>query len=296
MNDFIGSTSTQFALLTISWALMARGLWKLAERADSRVSPEGKRRTRDWLRASGDGSSQAMADSFAQAFDAVFSNKCLSWTCFRRSVAASFFFTAILCVLWVATHPVLAGFGSDISGFQAITTVVVVMLALSSVPDYVSLLKTRFVVAALRRSRNPFTTVMLVVADAAGSAALGTLAIYALAVIGAREHFSELTLVDLLRDLLDSNLDLVGLGGATLPLDLWFYATFLTSLWLWLFVLSKHIVRASDSHLAGSTLRRWFDVDRQPFLALGAGSILIVTIACFVVVPFVMLQPFGPLW
>jgi hypothetical protein len=290
MNEVVGSAVGQLALLAVSWSMMAVGLWRFAECAETVVSTEGKQQTRDWLLAVEDERPwQAMANSFGQAFDAVFGNTHLSWKCFRRSVAASFLFTASLCVLWLAARQVPSGFASDVSAVEAVATLTVVMLLMSSGPDYISLLKTRYVLAKLRTSRSRARTVMLVVADATGSAALGMLAIYALAVIGAREHFLELTSVDLLRYLLQANLDLVGLGGATLPLDLWFYATFLTSLWLWLFVLSKHMAGVARYLNIAASTRRWIDLDTQPFLALGAGSILIVTVAYFVVVPFVIL-------
>jgi hypothetical protein len=304
MNELVGSAVGQLALLAISWSMMAAGLWRFAQRADDGVSAEGKQQARDWLMSanlraqagrvlrSGPAERpwQSMATSLTHAFDAVFSNNYFSWTCFRRSVAASLFFTAAVCILWLATRQIPAGFASDITGAEAAATVVTVTLVLGCIPGYISLLKTRYMLAKLRASRSRAKAIMLVVADAIVSAAIGTLAIYALAVIGAREHFVEVTLVDLVRDLLQSNLDLVGVGGATLPLDLWFYASFLTSLWLWLFVLSKCIaVAARNLNTAVSPARRWIDVDGQPFRALATGSIVIVTIAYFVVVPLVAL-------
>lgn len=291
MNEVVGSAVGQLALLAISWLLIAAGLWRFANRAETVVSADGKRQTRDWLLAVDvERPWRPMAGSLVQAFDAVFGNTYLSWKCFRRSVAASFVFTASLCVLWLATRQVPSGFASDITVVEAVATLVVVMLIMSSGPDYISLLKTRYVLAKLRTSTSRGKAIMLVVADATVSAALGMLAIYALALFGAREHFLEFTSLDLLQDLLQANLDLVGVGGTTLPLDLWFYGTFLASLWLWLFILSRHMTGvARYLTIMTSKGRRSIDLHTQPFLALGAGSILIVTIAYFVVVPFASL-------
>lgn len=292
MNEVVGSAVGQLTLLAISWSLIAAGLWRFAKRAEQVVNADGKQQTRDWLMAADvERPWRPMAGSFVQAFDAVFGDTPLSWKCFRRSVIASFVFTASLCVLWLATRQVPSGFASDITGVEAAATLLVVMLLMSSGPDYISLLKTRYILAKLHMSTSRLTMIMLVVAEAAASAALGMLAIYALALIGAREHFLEFTSLDILQDLVQANLDLVGVGGTTLPLDLWFYGTFLTSLWLWLFILSRHMTGAAR-YLAtvAAARRRSLDMHTQPFLALGAGSILIVTVAYFVVVPFVSLR------
>ena len=65
---------------------------------------------------------------------------------------------------------------------------------------------------------------------------------------------------------------------------IFFCSTFITSVWVWLYVLGGGVIKAIEYLGFGtSKLRRWLDVENQPMLAIGYVCMMLVTL-CFVFV------------
>ncbi len=76
---------------------------------------------------------------------------------------------------------------------------------------------------------------------------------------------------------------------ATLIGGIWFYSTFFTSVWLWLYVISGLIVKVGIfSGILIGRMRGIFDIDNKPLRSMGLVCILFVSII-FLIVPFVKL-------
>jgi hypothetical protein len=89
------------------------------------------------------------ATLFRDAFDAVFGAQHLTWRCFKRSCLASYATVGFLTVLWLAL------FAEDIKFVNPtlfeILLWIAMVLFINILPDYVSLLKTRYVISRMRR-------------------------------------------------------------------------------------------------------------------------------------------------
>jgi len=67
---------------------------------------------------------------------------------------------------------------------------------------------------------------------------------------------------------------------------IYFYSTFFTSVWLWIYAISGFIVKLAQKLNIGLTwFKGKFDINQKPLRSMALVSIMIVTII-FVVVPF----------
>ncbi len=71
-----------------------------------------------------------------------------------------------------------------------------------------------------------------------------------------------------------------------LPLSVFFYSAFVTSVWIWLYVLAWVFVRTVLTVGTGvSWLLRATDVERQPFRSMGYTTIVFVTAIMLLALP-----------
>jgi len=127
---------------------------------------------RDWINKSNPEQSLAgLATLFGHAFDTVFGEKHLSWKCFSRSALASLVAFTGLLLLWLALRPSeLALFSREIAAGSLWLLAAITMINI--VPDYIALLKTRYVIKRMRHLSKGNACVLLIV-DAAVSALIG---------------------------------------------------------------------------------------------------------------------------
>jgi hypothetical protein len=154
-------------------------------------------------------------------------------------------------------------------------------------PDYLSLLETRYVLEKLERNGK---LASLLLADLVATALLGfTGYVVVLLVTGGSVDqlfelvwktvtFQEILVFELTPEV-----------SYSLPLGLFFYSTFFTSAWLWLYagavVASRLLVSMNDG--IGFLLRAT-DVEYQPFRAMGFVSVSLMSILFAVGLPALM--------
>ena len=80
-----------------------------------------------------------------------------------------------------------------------------------------------------------------------------------------------------------------------MPMSPFFYATFFTSFWVWLFAVTGPTVRAMEGLLSGFTrLRGILDVEEKPGRSLGLAAVILVTALYALAVPvLLLLRPAG---
>lgn len=133
-----------------SWLSVTGGVWALFDRAETVATEEAKQAVTRWLRnLDPAGPLARWPATFAVVFDRVFGARHLSWRCFGRSCVASVASVAIVTGLWVALRraEAVTFITRDLSGSLVFGLVVVLLsLVLNTLPDYLSLLKTRYVI------------------------------------------------------------------------------------------------------------------------------------------------------
>ena len=219
--------------------------------------------------------------TFAEVFDRVFTKKHLSWACFWRSCVASF---VSVVVIYAGTIPFDPTWRDRIVEAYFFTTL------LNLLPDYISLLESRFAIRLMASKSSPFRVLSLLVLDAAA-----TLAVFWFFI---RVVLHPLSQADWLWQYFKGP-SFTYFGSKTPP-ELWFfldprlfdiysfdaprywfslaisgvhlYSTFFTSVWVWLYALSGLIVRGARSF---EFVRDRLNVVERPLYSMGlvAGGI-----------------------
>jgi hypothetical protein len=134
--------------------VLAGSVWKFFERVESVLEETTKFEIAVWLVSVQIGQTvKPWSETFANIFDRVFGPRHRSLACFWRSCAASvvsFFISAILASMVVGHWAFIA------AG---------VLLPASVFPDYISLLKTRRLIAAFSRTRSFWKHACILVLD-----------------------------------------------------------------------------------------------------------------------------------
>ena len=182
----------------MAWAATTGGVWFLFEKAETALSEEARQSVVGWVRQSDFKSGlNSIPDQFSMLFDRVFGERHLSLRCFASSALASVISMLIVLALWLAIFwPVetlhyagdgeftretvqialgsLVGAGLDLAVPMAVL--------MNIVPDYLSLLETRAVLAGLERGRRilPGVTLDFLLTTGLSAAAVIVVGVFAL--------------------------------------------------------------------------------------------------------------------
>lgn len=284
-------------------AALAGIVWKFFERVEGVLKDQTKLEVAAWLVGVRVGPKVApWPGTFTSIFDQVFGARHFSWKCFWRSALASLLVgviglaillaiadqryaeegTSIVDIVYsvamtvafgqylavsAALHPWLVlthlDQGDIFFNVFIVLLTLTVMLVTNILPDYLSLLETRFILRLMQRSK-PVTNAGLLVFDGivtvASSLAWNTIVFRILQKYSTGE--------------LPNATDLVSLAG------MWFvYPALFTSLWLWLYAGSGFLLKAARRFDLGfDWFNRKFDIEKKPLQSIGfvAGAIVAV--------------------
>jgi hypothetical protein len=195
----------------------------------------------------------------------------------------------ILAGLWAALRPSDATEVWKAHGVIAAPIMLTFTAMLNFVPDYLSLLKTRYFVASMSRNPSAARIHLLLLGDSTVTCGIGFLALFALYAFGvvvgfagpfsmhqfARETFADPGFYVLIPYEGDTSVP---------PAGIWFYSTFFTSVWVWLYALSGAAIKLVELLGIGlARLRSVLDVDQKPLLSLGVMSMVLVSLAFWTV-------------
>lgn len=193
-----------------------------------------------WLKGS---SSDSWIALYLGAFDHVFGPRAFSLKRLWRTALAS---VASVVLLWFAFGALHALSPERLAPAPGFLGTVGLALILNLIPDILSFQQTRLLLGAFAHARNPFVQAAVLLADFLASAAI---------ILSALALWRLVTGKGLV-------LPLEVIGGFT-PYSLFFYSSFLTSVWAWLFVASLWIMRLSAALWRG----RFLDVAGKPMEA-----------------------------
>ena len=280
-----------------AWAGIIGGIWLLFSKAEDLVKPEIKTDISSWLKNLHlEGKLANWPTAFASIFDSVFSKKHFSWRCFSRSCIASILAVLMLTILWWALNP-----NNFYVVFSSEDLVVILSYHLTAsvifnkIPDYFSLLETRYIIGKLRNINSTTKTIVFLIVDIVATAfifflgvAIGVSLITILAGESLEEYLFTLSSIkSLLWYGFVMNVNTV--DNDNLNMGVWFYSTFFTSVWIYLYIISGLIVKAgSFIGILASCIRKIFDIDKKPLRSMGYVCIAFVSLI-FLIVPFAKL-------
>jgi len=240
----------------------------LFQQAETVVKPEVKAAISQWLQNLNP--TTAFANwpvTFAAVFDRIFGERHFSWHCFIRSCAASFLAVVIATLVWAALRP--SQFTAFVQYLKNTSLFAVFLFAalLNLIPDYLSLLETRYIIRWMSKRASTFRILGLLAFDLLATAAIFICWLWAAFMLG------RLSYKGLLRP----------------PILIFFSSTFFTSVWVWLYAGSGLLVKLGQYLGIGvKVLKVVLDIENKPLRSMGYVAILLVTLVYLVAAPFVL--------
>jgi uncharacterized protein len=225
-------TGISESLVSYSWEIpvalgVAMGSYKIVSWfGKEHLSDKAKEELAKWLLGKYESS---WSGQFCVFFDSIFGSNHLSWKCFRRSSIASFISVFVIYILLDAVLgfvDVNARAGGDIS----LPVALLIGILINIIPDYLSLFETRWLLQRFDRVSSFFGQLALLAVDA----------LVTVGIIWAHIYLFQLVIGPAL------GLPEVNLIEAVLffsVYSIFFYSTFLTSFWAWVFCLSTWFMR-----------------------------------------------------
>jgi len=227
----------------IVWAAAIAGGVYFAVSFPGRILPDEEREhVALWLT---EREEERWARQFGLFFDALLGAKHFSLKRLVRSTIGSMIAVG---ALWLLFGPVLGLLGQRTDGILSVTELLVFALLINIAADYFSLMETRWLLRKFEDVRAWPAQVLLLLVDLVLSGAIIVVAI---------------TLFRLVRG--EPLLHPIEMAAAYTPFAIFFYSTFLTSIWAWAFCLSAWFVRL----FTRLGLGRWMDVYNRPFTQMG---------------------------
>jgi hypothetical protein len=203
----------------------------------------------------------------------VFGEKHFSWRCVRRSVVASILCTSLLYLLEKInpdrTHLTALMFDWDETASVTLRELVEVLIYLIPI-DYLSLLKTRYILATMTKHRSRLNVVLIAADLVAGLLIMAV-------IVTTFSVSSELLTVHTIRR--EDNVWNSFVGLIVFRPTYVLIPPLLASIWLWLYVGSGFLLRAARRFDIGfDWFNRKFDIEKHPLQSIGLISGAIVAL------------------
>lgn len=170
---------------------------------------------------------RSWVSGFLAAFDAVFGARALSW---RRIAASALATVGCSVLLWILFQPVMGLLGTRSEYRLDLAEVVLFALLINALVDYLSLIETRWLLGRFAHVRGLAGQILLLAMDLVLTGVLIYLAINAFRLARG-----------------EPALHLFEMMAAYSPYAIFFYSTFLTSVWAWAYALGMSVVRILGS-------------------------------------------------
>lgn len=226
---------------------------------------------------------------FAALFDKRFSTRHLSLYCFLMSSLFSLLTVLLMSLIFLFLRTPFKNEGASpttvIVALAGAGVLTIPSIILNFIPDYLSLLETRYLLKLMEETNSSFRLVILLVVDLLLTSCLGALVFY----VGA----STLSLVEA-----QPALDwiLYGIWGFWCEKDppyqiilifmsLYFFSTFFTSAWIWLYAFAQGVVRSAHRlDTIVKCLQFMLPIEERPFRSIGIVATILAVGSYFVLV------------
>ena len=248
-----------------AWALSAAmSFYATTVFGVSHLHPDKKAALSLWLEGSYE---STWTTQFCSMFDGLFGAKHFGLLCFLRSAIAS---VLAVLALWLLFDQVLGLISVRTTTSLSLWQALLLGAAINILPDYLSLYETRWLLKQFERVRNPVGQLAILLADAIVSG----LIIYA----GIKLYLWGTDQPQV------SAVEMLALFSFY---SVFFYSTFLTSIWAWAYCLSSWLVRVS------ARLQNWLDVAGAPGQILAFLGASLVFVCSFAVQPILHMDENG---
>lgn len=284
-------TIERILLLAGAWIALSGGITLLFERVGNTASQEGKKRAADWLKSLAKKStSKTIVESpqwFIEAFDSIFGEKHLTLRCFLISCVISISTVILITILYVTLFPTSFLNELEVESIKyGIAVVLIGALFFNLFPDYFSLLETRWILHHVKHSNFKKLCGFLIL-DAIITGLVFLCAILIVVIVASIASGDPIPIN--FGKLEPFVLEIYELFSTMIRLEtalcIFFYSTYFTSIWLYLFIASSISIKFVYSMGSfGNWLMGFLDVDNKPFRTMG------ITITAYVTLSFAIIS------
>jgi len=260
-----------------AWFASLSGVWTLFERAENIAKEDLKKAVSSWLKNTHVPNRPKWPAIFALLFDRVFGTRHWSFSCFLRSSLASVIAVTIMTFVWGAIRP--EDFFSRFESGSDFFVIFIMAGMFNLIPDYISLLESRYVIKLLGKRPSTFKLLSFLIID-----------FFLTAIIAA----SPILFIMVSTGSIDEAIGTIKQGvlfdtyvDHNISFGIVIYATFFTSIWVWLYVISGFFFKITVSLRKRLKIAiRYIDVDNKPIRSLGFVSMIFVTLI-YGLIPFI---------
>ena len=287
-----------------SWLSITGGLYGLFSKAGDLLKKESREKLSRSIKGLDLPKRANWPEMFAELFDGVFGEKHLSFRCFFRSSIASLFSLVVVgMILEGVTRGKAEVFGlipvySGLVGPIVAIVFVVLIVLINTIPDYLSLYETRMMLNWLRRSASWRRVVFFLFLDVLlTSAIFAVIGVVSVSAVGGLwvlllDYPASIYISYVLENIYVYVFGTASHGPMWSPtgyLAVFFYTTFFTSVWVWLYGLSTVTMRLLGKTRSGlHFFRRHFDLDEYPLRAMGFVVVIFITVVYLIALPFLL--------
>jgi len=262
------------------WAILVSAIIAIFRIMEDTTTPDAKRKVADWIKSIATKSvSQTVVESprwFVEAFDRIFGDRHLTLRCFSRSCVASILAVSVMAIVSVVLNPSSWHLYFSLKGIRGIFIILLCASILNLVLDYISLLETRLILRRVAHAGTKKLIVFLVldviITGGIFFYGVGWILSMLWRVTGDPEsNFFGFLLVFVTGWIFD---DPLYIGS------IFFYSTYFTSVWFYLFVASSIATKFLYSlGRVGNWVMVWLDVEEKPFQSMGIIVVGLLTLA-----------------
>jgi len=249
-----------FQFFTV-WIPLTTFVWWFFDKFEESSSKERKKALTLWLK--NDKTIDVEWTSiFIRLFDSIFGKRPFSWSFFYRSCLVSGICLTFSSLIIYFSFPEATSILKPEASLVYAILMVFLGLFVNFIPDYISLVETRFVLKKFK-SNSIFRIFILVLVDLVLTTAIicGTFLLFGF-LLSDKEGRSGL-------------LELV--LSLFLPIVI---TSYLTSIWIWLFFLGSLITKLLNlGSLGRNKMGKYFDIENKPFKSVGFVTVVFLTIA-----------------
>lgn len=280
-----------------AWGAILTGIWLLFSKAEDLAKTKTKTDIASWLKNSD--LEEKLANwptTFASIFDGIFGEKHFSWRRFSRSCVATCASALILTLLWwvVDSEGFIACFTVNETTHVTldIITMLFLLFALNLIPDYFSLFETRWILRRLEKTKSSMIILGYLIMDFVATASifiigyvLVCIMFFPVNIMGTDYGLNPLDSPRFLYD----GIAMRSVSSGYITLGIFFYSTFFTSIWIYMYVISGMVVKVGV-YLKFSVgfLGKFFNIDDEPIRFMGYVCMVIASLI-FLIVAFAKL-------
>jgi hypothetical protein len=252
------------------------GIQKFFKEVEEKLKDDTKLEIAVWLVGVKTADKVPWPETFAKLFDRVFGAKHLSWKCFFRSCCFSsalyLFSLFTFCLFSMNAAQWRAGAWHDWTLLKPIFIGLMVMGWMSFPPDYISLLKSRYLIRKMSGGLHFAVIALFLLLDAFLTLVITVvgfvLGVAVLLSTGLDEPFAG-----------SLGFAAYGIGFLIFGLMPMLCSGYFTSIWLWLYVGSGFLLKAARRFDIGfDWFNRKFDIEKKPLQSIGLVSGAIVAV------------------